>query len=85
MNMKSEQAEEGEPKGSEHSGESSNRVADPQKDYEQMLQKLEAETRNHIRVEQQLKLHIESIQSKLDETEAQQKPTKLLTEVCPTR
>jgi hypothetical protein len=32
-------------------------------DYEKIIQKLEADIRNHIRVEQQLKLHIESIQS----------------------
>jgi len=29
--------------------------------YEKQLQKLEADVRQHIRVEQQLKLHIESI------------------------
>jgi len=40
---------------------------DPQRDYEQMIQKLEEEARNHIRVEQQLKLHIENLQTKLDE------------------
>ena len=32
-----------------------------------MLQKLEADVRQHIRIEQQLKLHIESIQEKLEE------------------
>jgi hypothetical protein len=34
-----------------------------------MLQKLEADVRQHIRIEQQLKLHIESIQEKLEEDE----------------
>lgn len=34
-----------------------------------MLQKLEADVRQHIRVEQQLKLHIESIQEKMEEDE----------------
>lgn len=38
-------------------------------DYEQMIQKLEGDVRNHIRIEQQLKLHIESIQNKLEEAE----------------
>jgi len=33
------------------------------------LQKYEAEVRNHIKIEQQLKLHIECVQDKLDETE----------------
>lgn len=36
---------------------------------EQMLQKSEAESRRHIRVEQQLKLHIEGLQAKVEETE----------------
>ena len=43
------------------------------KDYESMLQKMEAEVRNHIRVEQQLKLHIETMQGKIDECERQLK------------
>lgn len=34
-----------------------------------MLQKLEADVRQHIRIEQQLKLHIESIQEKIEEDE----------------
>lgn len=42
-------------------------------DYDSMLQKYEAEVRNHIKIEQQLKLHIECIQDKLDDTEKQMK------------
>ena len=38
-------------------------------EYEQMIQKLEGDVRQHIRIEQQLKLHIESIQEKLEEDE----------------
>ena len=38
-------------------------------DLEQMLQRLEGDVWQHIRVEQQLKLHIESIQEKVDEAE----------------
>lgn len=38
-------------------------------EYEEMIQKLENDVRTHIRVEQQLKLHIESIQNKLEEME----------------
>lgn len=38
-------------------------------DYDQMLQKYEAEVRNHIKIEQQLKLHIECVQDKLDDNE----------------
>lgn len=36
-------------------------------DYDAMLQKYEAEVRNHIKIEQQLKLHIECVQDKLDD------------------
>ena len=46
-------------------------VLDVPNDYEQMIQKLEGDVRNHIRIEQQLKLHIESIQNKLEELERQ--------------
>lgn len=34
-----------------------------------MLQKYEAEVRNHIKIEQQLKLHIECLQDKLEDAE----------------
>lgn len=37
--------------------------------FENLLQKLEGEVRTHIRIEQQLKLHIETCQSKIDELE----------------
>ena len=37
--------------------------------YEQMIQKLEGDVRNHIRVEQQLKLHVESLTFKSEEAE----------------
>ena len=36
-------------------------------EYEQIIQKLEGDVRNHIRIEQQLKLHIESAESKFEE------------------
>jgi hypothetical protein len=36
---------------------------------ERFLQKLEAESRNHIRIEQQLNLHIESLTAKLEQAE----------------
>lgn len=38
-----------------------------------MLQKYEAEVRNHIKIEQQLKLHIEVLQDKLEDAEKQMK------------
>jgi hypothetical protein len=42
---------------------------EPPKDYELMLQKYEAEVRNHIKIEQQLKLHIEVLQDKIEDAE----------------
>ena len=42
---------------------------DLSKEYESQLQKYEAEVRNHIKIEQQLKLHIECVQDKLDDAE----------------
>lgn len=35
-------------------------------EYEKVLRQLESECRNHIKVEQQMKLHIECLQEKLD-------------------
>lgn len=49
--------------------ESTRSMQEPPKDYEVMLQKYEAEVRNHIKIEQQLKLHIECVQDKLDDSE----------------
>jgi len=37
--------------------------------YEKALQKLESEVRNHIKIEQQMKLHIENTQAKVEEVE----------------
>jgi FtsZ-binding cell division protein ZapB len=38
-------------------------------EYEEIIQKLEADIRKHIRIQNQLKLHIESLQGKVDENE----------------
>jgi predicted RNase H-like nuclease (RuvC/YqgF family) len=43
------------------------------KEYEKILQQLEAECRHHIRCEQQMKLHIECLQEKLEQTSKDQK------------
>lgn len=42
-------------------------------EYEKIIQKLEAEVRNHISVQQQMKLYIESYQSKVEELEPLEK------------
>lgn len=44
-------------------------LAQRNEQFESLLQKLEAEVRNHIRVEHQLKLHIENHQQRIDELE----------------
>jgi chromosome segregation ATPase len=49
---------------------------DPPKDYEIMLQKLEEEIRSHIRVEQQLKILVETSQSELEDAEKEIKSLK---------
>ena len=48
-------------------------------EYENMIQKLEEECRNHVGIEQQLKLSIDNMQEKLDESEINNE--KLKTEV----
>ena len=46
---------------------------DAPEEYESQLQEYEAEVRNHIKVEQQLKLHIEVLQEKIDDLEREKK------------
>ena len=41
----------------------------PPEDYEEMIQKYEADIRNHIKVEQQMKLHSDSVIDKLEDQE----------------
>lgn len=72
MNLKLEEEEEKTKqekptKNISHHSETSS--VEPPKEYELMLQKLEAEVRNHIRVEQQLKLQLETMQFKMEELE----------------
>lgn len=43
--------------------------AEPPQDYEELIQKYEADIRKHIRIEQQMKLHSESLQQKLEDKE----------------
>jgi len=42
------------------------------------LQLYEAEVRNHIKVEQQLKLHIEVLQEKIDDLEKEREKFKII-------
>ena len=41
----------------------------PPKEYEELIQKLEGDIRMHIRVEQQMRLHIENLQQKIEDLE----------------
>jgi hypothetical protein len=41
----------------------------PPKEYEEAIQKLEGDVRMHIRVEQQMRLHIENLQQKIEDLE----------------
>jgi DNA-binding transcriptional MerR regulator len=50
----------------------------PPKEYEMQLQSSEAEVRNHIKVEQQLKLHIEVLQEKIDDLEKEREKQKIV-------
>lgn len=50
----------------------------PPKEYEMQLQSSEAEVRNHIKVQQQLKLHIEVLQEKIDDLEKERDKQKLV-------
>ena len=43
--------------------------------YQKALQKLESEVRNHIKIEQQMKLHIETTQAKLEEAQKEKTQT----------
>ena len=53
----------------DYKGSDKAELAQRSEQFENMLQKLEAEVRNHIRIEHQLKLHIESNQNKIEELE----------------
>ena len=70
-NKKTSGAKAKKPRDNGQPSETESNVSadEPPADYEQMLQKYEAEVRNHIKIEQQLKLHIECVQDKLEEQE----------------
>ncbi len=80
MNMKMEEQQEGNATSKTKKDddlESMRSMDEPPKDYESMLQKYEAEVRNHIKIEQQLKLHIECVQDKLDDSEKAREKMKI--------
>ena len=59
----------------DYKGSDKAELAQRSEQFENMLQKLEAEVRNHIRIEHQLKLHIESNQHKIEELERYKQET----------
>ena len=46
---------------------SSRESTEPPQDYEEVIQKFEGDIRKHIRIEQQMKLHSESLQQKIED------------------
>ena len=56
-------------------------IEGPPKVYEDIMRQLEADIRKHIRIEHQLKLHIESVEDRVEELEREQEENqKTLTE-----
>lgn len=56
-------------------------IEGPPKIYEEIMRQLEADIRKHIRIEHQLKLHIESVEDRVEELEREQEDNeKTLTE-----
>lgn len=47
-------------------------IEGPPKVYEEIMRQLEADIRKHIRIEHQLKLHIESVEDRVEELEREQ-------------
>ena len=47
-------------------------IEGPPKIYEEVMRQLEADIRKHIRIEHQLKLHIESVEDRVEELEREQ-------------
>eukprot|EP00347_Sterkiella_histriomuscorum_P017361 403349677 len=67
LQLKLEQVSSPASSNSSHS-QSTCSIPAAHKEYEKALRALESECRNHIKVEQQMKLHIECLQEKLDST-----------------
>ncbi len=70
MNLRQD-AEDSKGKSGDSISQHSVEGQEPPRDYEAMLQKLEAEVRSHVRLEQQLKLHIDSMQNRDDDLRSQ--------------
>lgn len=74
MNQNGQKPETGD--NSERSTISSKLGVECPKIYEEIIQKLEADVRKHIRIEHQLKLHIESTEDRIEELERDQEKRK---------
>jgi len=53
----------------ERSQDSARISTEPPQDYEEVIQKFEGDVRKHIRIEQQMKIHSDNLQQKLEDTE----------------
>lgn len=68
--MKLNKQQKLEDKNNLKESQSSSRFStEPPQDYEEVIQKLEGDIRKHIRIEQQMKLHSESLQQKIEDKE----------------
>lgn len=54
-------------------------IEGPPKVYEEIMRQLEADIRKHIRIEHQLKLHIESVEDRVEELEREQEQNEKAT------
>ncbi len=68
IKMKDEEKKEDKDNKSQDSGRTS---IEPPQDYEEVIQKFEGDVRKHIRIEQQMKIHSDNLQEKLEDKEKQ--------------
>lgn len=54
-------------------GKGSKTIKEPPKEYEKIIQKLEADIRGHIRLEHEMKIHMDYLEAKVEKFEKDQK------------
>lgn len=52
-----------------HASQTSETMTEPPKEYERIIQKLEADIRGHIRLEHEMKIHMDYLEGKCEEFE----------------
>lgn len=66
LKLKKEEKDSKQQSKSQDSGRVS---TEPPQDYEEVIQKFEGDIRKHIRIEQQMKIHSDNLQQKLEDKE----------------